>query len=780
MFGVGLEIAIDRPHTLQIIAVADPVVTSPGAALSHVERLLSLAATVSGCASGVLVLHAALDCSGSVQAGTGLTPGEIAAIIAYAGTVPPLPGVTTWSALSNQPLPGERRGPLPAGFPACGFLAHRTLREAGGEVVGFLVVTDVAARDELDAAQQAGLVAVADLIIADQEREGRQARLWTVTSRSMRADRMMRMVSEAVSCTDALTGLLEELCRFHGATIGRMWQLNSGDQTMTEISRFNDETLDAHSYFRQEPRERLSSKNMFVAEAILANAPRSVRYAEVEDRSHFVLMDAAISAGLIGQVSYPIHVQDQMFGVSLAFSNTDIDLYAVQADVAGLANTIRPALFRKVNEERTRHVAHHDDLTQLANRLVFQERLTEALSRATTQQNGVALLYLDLDGFKTVNDTRGHEVGDKLLTAVAGRLRDSVRAEDTVARVGGDEFAIIQIIENSPAAATKLARRLIEAVATPFELGGHNIVIGVSIGIALHPGHGDTPDLLLRHADTALYRAKDSGRNTFRVFDPAMDIRHQERLLIERDLGDAINARQFKLAFQPICHAGTLATFGFEALLRWDHPTRGPIDPAQFVRLAEMSGLILPLGQWALEAACAEAVQWPGDVRVSVNLSPLQFRQPSLPRIVAETLARAGLPGTRLDFEVTEGLLLEDSSLVLNTMYALKDQGISISLDDFGTAYASLSYLRSFPFDRIKIDKSFTQAMCDDDATLAIVEAVLSLSARLNLRVVAEGVETERELAMLRRLGCGLVQGYLTGRPMPGENARARLARALV
>jgi len=770
---VGFTPMNDMPPRSEMTMVAGAAGASTPLYLQH---LLTLASSVSGCDRAILVMM------GSDQPGhnwtrtaTDMTAPEVEAVCAYCATLPRLPGITTWSALSNQPMPAAWSGLVPDGFPPCGFLAHLTLSAPDRLSPGFLCLIDATARDELSPSQQSGLLAIADLIVADQERELRQARLWRVTSRSMRADRMLRMVAEAANCAEALSGLLEELCRFHGATIGRIWQFDEANETITEVSRFNDETIATASYFHHAPALPVSSHGMIVAEAIRTDAPRSVIYSEIADPGRFALLAGAMAAGLVSQVSYPIPVQDQRFGVSLAFSRIDIDLDAVAADMGALANTIRPALFRKVTEEWTRFVAHHDDLTKLSNRVVFQERLITTLGYAAHHDERVALLYLDLDGFKLVNDTHGHQVGDQLLTAVAGRLGDTVRAGDTVARVGGDEFAIIQVLEGSPSAAAKLARRLVDTVSAPFEVAGHHVTIGVSIGVALYPGHGDTPDRLLRNADTALYRAKESGRNTFRVFDPAMDIRRQERLLIEHELGDAITARQFKLAFQPICVASTLQVCGFEALLRWHHPVRGPIAPSEFVRLAETSGLILPLGQWALEAACVEAAHWPAHVRLSVNLSPLQFRQPSLPRIVAETLARAGLPGSRLDFEVTEGLLLEDSSAVRYTMDALKDQGISISLDDFGTAYASLSYLRSFPFDRIKIDKSFVQAMCDDDATLAIVEAVMSLSARLNLCVVAEGVETEQQLALLRRIGCELVQGYLMGRPMPGEQARARL-----
>ena len=396
-------------------------------------------------------------------------------------------------------------------------------------------------------------------------------------------------------------------------------------------------------------------------------------------------------------------MQDQRFGVSLAFSTERTDLAEVVADIASLANAIRPALFRKVAEERIRFVAHHDDLTQLANRLLFQERLTGALAAAARGEHGLALLYLDLDGFKLVNDTRGHGAGDKLLAAVAARLRENCRECDTTARIGGDEFAILQPL-GQPSAAMALAQRLLHAVQQPFDIDGQRVMVGVSIGIAVYPTGRETPDQLLRSADTALYGAKESGRNAFRLFEPAMEVRQLERALMERDLGDAVDGRHFTLAYQPICEAASLRIRGFEALLRWNHPVRGEVLPGHFVSLAEANGLILPLGRWALEAACVAAAGWAAPVCLSVNFSPLQFRQPDLAQQVAEALQRTGLPGARLDLEVTESLLLGDAAVVLRTMQALKEQGARLTLDDFGTAHASLSTLRRFPFDRIGTD----------------------------------------------------------------------------
>ena len=637
---------------------------------------------------------------------------------------------------------------------------------------GALCVLDTQPRS-LGPAQIGALHDVASLIAADAERDARHDRLQGTIDRALRSDRLLRLVSGAATTAEALAAVLGEICSHHGATVGRIWQLNMPEQTMQEVSRFNAETLDAKSYYQRPPDQPISSYNMIVAEAISSNEPRAVNYSQVPNPERYTLLAAATASGLRSQVSYPIWVQDQRFGVSIAFSRERDDLATVEADIASLANIIRPALFRKVTEERIRHIAHHDDLTQLATRLVFQDQLNEAVAAAHRGQQGLALLYLDLDGFKLVNDTRGHDVGDRLLTAVAGRLRDSVRAGDTIARMGGDEFAVVQALDGVPAAAIRLADRLVDRISQPYDIGGARVLISVSIGVAVFPTGGDTPEVLLRNADTALYRAKEAGRNTYRKFEPAMDVRRQERALFERELGEAIDRQQFTLAYQPICDTNTLKVRGFEALLRWQHPVRGPVAPEHFVRLAEASGLILPLGRWALETACAEAATWSEDVRLSVNLSPLQFRQPDLPEQIAEILERSGLPGSRLDLEVTEGLLLDDSGVVLRTMQALKAQGACITLDDFGTAYASLSYLRRFPFDRIKIDRSFVQAMCDDDVTLAIVQAIMQLCTRLRLDVVAEGVETMQELETLRRLECHLVQGFLTGAPMPDRAAGA-------
>ena len=646
-----------------------------------------------------------------------------------------------------------------------GFLACRRLLSDGGEFLGVLCVGDPSPRAGLTPGQRAALDDLAALAVASLEQERRHALLLEVTGRAARADRILREVSESVSCEEALTRVLSALCHYHGASVGRIWRLSMPDGMMHEVSRFADDWLDQHPYYLLTPKEPVRAGNSQTAASIVANQPHTSIYSEVADPEHYALLEAAISAGLRSQVSFPIWVQEQRFGIALAFMTERHDLQEIVGDIASLSNTIRPALFRKVTEERIRFMAHHDELTQLSNRAVFNERLLEAM-QAVTVRDGLALLYLDLDGFKLVNDTRGHEVGDKLLAAAAARLRASVPDGDTVARLGGDEFAIIHPAAGQPYSATQLARVLLAAFTLPFDIDGPPLLIGASIGIAFHPADGQTPDVLQRSADAALYAAKHGGRNTFRLFERALGEAKQDRLLIERDLKDAIEHEEFTLVYQPIVAAGSLEVCGLEALLRWTHPTRGPLSPARFVPIAEETGLILPLGDWALNAACMQAARWRNGVCLSVNFSPMQFRQAGLARQIETVLAETGLPAHRLDMEVTEGVLLDDSGLVLRTMHELREMGVRMTLDDFGTAYASLGYLRRFPFDRIKIDRSFIQGMCDDDATLAIVQAILSLGARLKLQVVAEGVETERELSTLRSLDCALVQGFLTGKPM--------------
>jgi diguanylate cyclase (GGDEF)-like protein len=421
-------------------------------------------------------------------------------------------------------------------------------------------------------------------------------------------------------------------------------------------------------------------------------------------------------------------------------------------------------------------MANHDALTGLPNRTLFQDRLAQAVARSKRGASTAAVLCLDLDRFKNINDISGHAVGDELLRQVAQRLAHGVRGDDTVARLSGDEFAVIQVGVAHPDGPAILADRLVKVLAQPFEIANHHIVIGTSIGIALYPGDGEDDEELLRAADTALYRAKAAGRGTFRFFEAEMDVRLQERRWLERDLRQALANEQLNLHYQPLVNCDNIKVLGFEALTRWKHPERGFISPADFIPLAEESGLIIPLGKWVLRQACRDATTWPADTIVAVNLSPVQFRQSDITREIFGVLAETGLPAHRLELEITEGVLIDDTDRVLTILSELKAAGVRLSLDDFGTGYSSLSYLQRFPFDKIKIDRSFVWEMEKDGGSMAIVRAVVALGRSLRMTVTAEGVETQRQLEMLRAEHCDQAQGFLIGKPQPYAEATALLA----
>jgi len=432
---------------------------------------------------------------------------------------------------------------------------------------------------------------------------------------------------------------------------------------------------------------------------------------------------------------------------------------------------------KRDHELRTQHarmffMAHHDALTGLSNRLLFHERLEEASEQQRRRGDGVALLCLDLDHFKQVNDTLGHPAGDALLKAVAERLLACVRDGDVVARLGGDEFAILQRGANQPEHATVLAERMIEALSGPYDLGGDRIVVGASVGIAIANPDLSSADLLMRSADIALYQAKGNGRGTFCFFESVMNEQIQARRAIEVDLREALGRGEFEVFYQPLFNLHTQLVSAFEALLRWRHPDRGLISPAEFIPLAEELGLIAPIGEWVTAQACRDAVTWPEHVKVAVNLSPVQFRNVGLVESVRRALEGSGLPAHRLELEITESALLQDSEAVLATLHELRALGLRTALDDFGTGYSSLSYLRSFPFDKLKIDQSFVREMAYRPDCLAIVTSVLGLARELGMATTAEGVETEEQLAQLRRVGCTEVQGFLFDRPRSAADIR--------
>ncbi len=430
---------------------------------------------------------------------------------------------------------------------------------------------------------------------------------------------------------------------------------------------------------------------------------------------------------------------------------------------------------RRRAEAQIAHMAYHDALTGLGNRVLLRQQLEAALLRVQ-QGERIAVLYLDLDNFKTLNDSLGHSGGDTLLKAVAERLRGCLKQTDTIARMGGDEFAILQTELGQPSDAEYLARRLRAAVRMPLDVDGQQITADVSIGISLAPNDGTDASQLLKQADMAMYAAKCDGRGTFRYFEPDMNARALARRTLELDLRNAITNDEFELYYQPIVNLERNEVSSCEALLRWHHPQRGMVMPDEFIPVAEETGLIVEIGEGVLRKACAAAAAWPDNVTVAVNVSSAQFKNQALVLKVVSALAASGLSARRLAIEVTETALILDNEATLATLHQLRDLGVRIAMDDFGTGYSSLSYLRSFPFDKIKIDRSFINDISDTGNAGAIVQATISMAASMNMTTTAEGVETREQLEKVRALGCTEMQGYLFSRPLCGDDL-ARLFR---
>ncbi|MEH2556186.1 diguanylate cyclase (GGDEF)-like protein [Bradyrhizobium algeriense] len=440
----------------------------------------------------------------------------------------------------------------------------------------------------------------------------------------------------------------------------------------------------------------------------------------------------------------------------------------------GWVATIEDVTSRRRAEEKIAHLAHYDGLTDLPNRILFRERLEQSL-KAMRPGEQLAVLYIDIDEFKSVNDALGHPIGDELLKGVAERLRGCLKETDVAARLGGDEFAVIQTAIKDRPETTQLVDVIHSAIRRPLECLGHLITTDASIGIAVAPGDGVDLDQLLKNADLALYGAKGDGRRTYRFFETGMDQRAKARRSLELELRQAINNGGLETYYQPVVNIEDGKISSCEALLRWRHPERGMISPAEFIPIAEDSGLINQLGLWVLNTACAEAATWPDHVRVAVNVSPVQFRSQSLALNVAAALAACGLPASRLELEITEAVLIRDDEAALDMLHQLRKLGVRIALDDFGTGYSSLSYLQRFPFDKIKIDRSFIKDIAGPGASSSIVQAVVNIAAASDMTTTAEGVETEQQRNLLYILGCDEMQGYLFSPAIPAIDVRRLL-----
>jgi diguanylate cyclase (GGDEF)-like protein len=454
-------------------------------------------------------------------------------------------------------------------------------------------------------------------------------------------------------------------------------------------------------------------------------------------------------------------------------------------DVGGIVTNARDITERKRLGEELAHQAFHDRLTGLPNRALFLDRLEHALARAARGSDPLAVLFLDLDGFKIVNDTLGHDQGDALLATVAGRLRGCVRPGDTVARLGGDEFTVLLEGANADAA-VQVAERIARRLQLPIQLDGHELIVGTSVGLALRAGPDDRPDELLRDADVAMYAAKQRGKGSYAIFEPRMRTRAWARLELEADLRRAVDRGEFRVHYQPIIELATGRVDGVEALVRWQHPERGLVLPAQFIPLAEETGLIVPIGHWVLREACRQVRTWQeglpgvGPLMVGVNLSPRMLAQPSLVDDVARILGQTGLDPGCLKLEITEGVMMQEGEATLATLRHLKALGVQLAVDDFGTGYSSLAYLQRFPLDVLKIDRAFVGSLGEGAEGTVIARTVVALAKALGLAVTAEGIETAEQAEQLKELGADRGQGYHFARPQPAEALTTLLGSGLV
>lgn len=442
---------------------------------------------------------------------------------------------------------------------------------------------------------------------------------------------------------------------------------------------------------------------------------------------------------------------------------TTVEIRTTQLPMGGVVRTYTDITKRKRTENRISHLAHHDTLTDLPNRSKFSELLAEALGRGEP----IAVIYFDLDGFKAVNDTLGHAAGDELLMALARRLRKVVGERGVLARLGGDEFTAIIPAPGGPEEIEALGNAIIATTADPFRIANATVKVGLTVGYALAPDDGDDPEAILRRADLALYEGKANARGTVRRFTSDLEERASFRRQLEADLRQAVDRGEFEMHYQPVAEAATLAISGFEALIRWRHPERGLVSPAEFIPIAEETGLIVDLGNFALIQACRDAISWPRDLRVRVNVSAVQIVRKTFVHCVVQILAETGLSPRRLEMEITESVLMLDDPDIRETLYDLQALGIRIAMDDFGTGYSSLSYLLNFPFDSIKIDRSFVKDLDVMPERIAIVETIAQLALRMGIKSVAEGIETQEQLVALRKAGVQEFQGFLIGRPRP-------------
>ena len=730
----------------------------PGVVLGYEPRttLLSLVVAIAAAWAAFLVARSAPS-SGWVGAGAGLILGIGIACMHFLGIAGVrLPGYFTW----NIPLAGTAVG-VGGLLAAVGMALHVRSTDGRSRAVAATILT-------LAIAVLHFLAMAAARVVPDPSLSVPQLGL----DRGVLAGGIA-VVMAVILAFGALTLMLD---RLHGMNValarqGRMLRektllldttLDSMDQGLIKVDAggivrvCNERALALLDL----PRDMMQAQPSYRA---VLRYQASQRERNPTDRA----FRAWVARGETGQTH--VHERARPNGLVL-------EVRTVPLGDGGFVRTFTDITKRKAAEAEVARLARHDVLTGLPNRALFHETVARTLADVAFRGGGCAVLYLDLDGFKGVNDSLGHQAGDELLRHVAGGLV-AVAGAGAVARLGGDEFAVLVL--GGAAEAGALAERLIALFDSPLCVGEHRIGVGLSVGIALAPEHGSAAECLYRRADLALYRAKAEGRGTFRIFTPAMDEEAEARRVLERDLRQAMDDGGLSLHYQPQVDGRTGELVGFEALLRWVHPVRGPITPDAFVPLAEETGLIVALGDWVLREACREAAGWAQPLKVAVNLSPRQFQRPDLPDRVLAILAQTGLAPGRLELEVTESIIINDMARAVGILRRLRSYGIRISMDDFGTGYASLATLQAFPFDKLKIDRSFVAQLGSEPQAAVIVRAVLGLGRSLGMGVVAEGVETEAQRAFLAEEACGEMQGYLFGKPRPIADYAAALEPAI-
>jgi diguanylate cyclase (GGDEF)-like protein len=498
----------------------------------------------------------------------------------------------------------------------------------------------------------------------------------------------------------------------------------------------------------------------------------SIVVADYETERRFRASPIQRTHGVRSAVEVLICGAGGMYGVVGAYAREPGRFDADSANfMQNVSNTLAAFIERKTTEDRLAYMAQFDALTGLPNRSLYLDRLGHTLLDAARDKFPVAVLFVDIDRFKSVNDSLGHSAGDALLVKIAERLRAAVRLGDTIGRLSGDEFAVALGHLPRDEDAGTIAQKIVDALAAPFAIYGHTVYVSASVGISVYPSDGVEPDVLLKNADTAMYRAKQGGRNGYQFYLPQMQVRASERLRLETELRGALDRGEYVLFYQPKVDLVSGSLSGLEALLRWQSPTRGLVAPGEFIAVLEEAGLIIPVGEWVIATVCAQIRRWQGEglvvPPVAVNLSARQFRQDDLDSVVGRLLADSGIDPNLLEFELTESMLMSDSESAVETLHQIKARGIRLALDDFGTGYSSLAYLKRFPLDALKIDQAFIRDVTTDSDDASIVLAIINLARNLKLKVIAEGVETEEQLAFLYRQGCDEVQGFHIARPMP-------------